>query len=55
MEHTRPRPHGVPDRVQGLIDNLIARNRDRSGPESVRRLAWVAVVLLEKFDAHKKA
>ena len=29
---SRPRPHGLPDRVQGLIDNLIARSRDRGGP-----------------------
>ena len=29
VEH---KPHGLPDRVQGLIDNLIARSRDRGGP-----------------------
>ncbi len=32
VEHPRTRPPGVPDRVQGLIDNLIARSRDRGGP-----------------------
>ena len=31
VEH-KPRPAGLPDRVQGLIDNLIARSRDRAGP-----------------------
>ena len=29
VEHQRT---GLPDRVQGLIDNLIARSRDRGGP-----------------------
>ena len=29
VEHKRT---GLPDRVQGLIDNLIARSRDRGGP-----------------------
>ena len=32
VEHTRTRPHGLPDRVQGLIENLIARSRNRGGP-----------------------
>ena len=32
VEHPRTRPPAVPDRVQGLIDNLIARSRDRGGP-----------------------
>ena len=32
VDHKRTRPAGLPDRVQGLIENLIARNRDRGGP-----------------------
>ena len=32
VEHKRTRPAGLPDRVQGLIENLIARSRDRGGP-----------------------
>ena len=31
VKHPRTRPPAVPDRVQGLIDNLIARSRDRGG------------------------
>ena len=32
VEHKRTRPAGLPDRVHGLIENLIARSRDRGGP-----------------------
>ena len=34
VEHKRT---GLPDRVQGLIDNLIARSLDRGGPSPVKR------------------
>ena len=32
VDQKRARPAGLPDRVQGLIENLIARSRDRGGP-----------------------
>ena len=32
VDQKRTRPAGLPDRVQRLIENLIARSRDRGGP-----------------------
>ena len=32
VEHKRTRPGGLPDRVEGRIESLIARSRNRGGP-----------------------